>query len=259
MLDRYSIKADARERLRSAVPKPYYEGLLYLFVAGVLTALSTAMLLSNFTEANTDTYMKYILAGRYEDAVRYLRTLDPPLTDYLISHVLDLFRGIVAAGLSLFAMNTLRKKEASLWNLLDGFGRFLPLLILLLLMRFLLSFWFSLLVIPAVFAWYRYRLAVYLLIDNPQLNPFQCILLSGRMMRGKKWEMFLLDLSFLGWWLLASLPMSIGTAFGGILPMILGLLGSAAILAWLVPYHELSCVGFYEAVKTPIQSIPPED
>ena len=259
MLDRYSIKADARERLRSAVPKPYYEGLLYLFVAGVLTALSTAMLLSNFTEANTDTYMKYILAGRYEDAVRYLQTLDPPLTDYLISHVLDLFRGIVAAGLSLFAMNTLRKKEASLWNLLDGFGRFLPLLILLLMMRFLLSFWFSLLVIPAVFAWYRYRLAVYLLIDNPQLNPLQCILLSGRMMRGRKWEMFLLDLSFLGWWLLASLPMSIGTAFGGILPMILGLLGSAAILAWLVPYHELSCAGFYEAVKTPIQSIPPED
>ena len=191
--------------------------------------------------------------------MRYLQTLDPPLTDYLISHVLDLFRGIVAAGLSLFAMNTLRKKEASLWNLLDGFGRFLPLLILLLMMRFLLSFWFSLLVIPAVFAWYRYRLAVYLLIDNPQLNPLQCILLSGRIMRGKKWEMFLLDLSFLGWWLLASLPMSIGTAFGGILPMILGLLGSAAILAWLVPYHELSCVGFYEAVKTPIQSIPPED
>ena len=259
MLDRYSIKADARERLRSAVPKPYYEGLLYLFVAGVLTALSTAMLLSNFTEANTDTYMKYIMAGQIEDGVRFLQTLDPPLTDYLISHVLDLFRGIVAAGLSLFAMNTLRKKEASLWNLLDGFGRFLPLLILLLMMRFLLSFWFSLLVIPAVFAWYRYRLAVYLLIDNPQLNPFQCILLSGRMMRGRKWEMFLLDLSFLGWWLLASLPMSIGTALGGILPMILGLLGSAAILAWLVPYHELSCVGFYEAVKTPIQSIPPED
>ena len=259
MLDRYSIKADARERLRSAVPKPYYEGLLFVLVAGILSALSTAMMLSNLTEVNTDVYMKYILAGRYEDAVRYLQSFDPPLANYLISHVLDLFRGIVAAGLSLFAMNTLRKKEASLWNLLDGFGRFLPLLILLLMMRFLLSFWFSLLVIPAVFAWYRYRLAVYLLIDNPQLNPFQCILLSGRMMRGRKWEMFLLDLSFLGWWLLASLPMSIGTALGGILPMILGFLGSAAILAWLVPYHELSCVGFYEAVKTPIQSIPPED
>ena len=258
MIDRYTIKADARERLRSAEPKPYYEGLLFVLVAGILSALSTAMMLSNLTEVNTDIYMKYILAGRYEDAVRYLQTFDPPLTNYLISNVLDVFRGIVAAGLSIFAMNTLRKKEASLWNLLDGFGRFFPLLILLLIMRFLLSFWFYLLIIPAIFAFYRYRLAVYLMIDHPQLNAFQCILLSGRMMRGHKWDLFLLDLSFLGWSLLASLPISIGAVFG-LVPTILGALGSAAICAWLIPYYELSCVGFYEAVKTPIQSIPPED
>ena len=258
MIDRYTIKADARERMRSAVPKPYYEGLLFVLVAGILSALSTAMMLSNLTEVNTDIYMKYILAGRYEDAVRYLQTLDPPLTNYLISNVLDVFRGIVAAGLSIFAMNTLRKQEASLWNLLDGFGRFFPLLILLLVMRFLLSFWFYLLIIPAIFAYYRYRLAVYLMIDHPQLNAFQCILLSGRMMRGHKWDLFLLDLSFLGWSLLASLPISIGAVFG-LVPTVLGALGSAAICAWLIPYYELSCVGFYEAVKTPIQSIPPED
>ena len=258
MIDRYTIKADARERLRSAEPKPYYEGLLFVLVAGILSALSTAMMLSNLTEVNTDIYMKYILAGRYEDAVRYLQTFDPPLTNYLISNVLDVFRGIVAAGLSIFAMNTLRKKEASLWNLLDGFGRFFPLLILLLIMRFLLSFWFYLLIIPAIFAFYRYRLAVYLMIDHPQLNAFQCILLSGRMMRGKKWDLFLLDLSFFGWSLLASLPISIGAVFG-LVPTVLGALGSAAICAWLIPYYELSCVGFYEAVKTPIQSIPPED
>ena len=256
MIDRYTIKADARERMRSAVPKPYYEGLLFVLVAGILSALSTAMMLSNLTEVNTDIYMKYILAGRYEDAVRYLQTLDPPLTNYLISNVLDVFRGIVAAGLSIFAMNTLRKQEASLWNLLDGFGRFFPLLILLLIMRFLLSFWFYLLVIPGILAYYRYRLAVYLLIDHPELNAFQCLLLSGQVMRGKKWELFLLDLSFLGWALLAMLPLSIGAVFG-LVGLILGALGSAAILAWLIPYYEMSCVGFYEAVKTPIQSIPP--
>ena len=256
MIDRYSIKADARERLRHAVPRPYVEGLLFVLVAGILTALSTALMLSQFTQSNTETYMKYVLAGRYEDAMRYLQTFDPPLADYLISNVLDVFRGIVAAGLSIFAMNTLRRKEASLGNLLDGFGRFFPLLALVILMRFLLSFWFYLLVIPGILAYYRYRLAVYLLIDHPELNCFQCLLLSGQVMRGKKWELFLLDLSFLGWALLAVLPLTVGAVFG-LVGLILGALGSAAILAWLAPYYELSCVGFYEAVKTPIQSIPP--
>ena len=258
MIDRYSLKADARERLKNAVPKPYYEGLLFVLVAGILTALATALMLSRFNESSADTYMKYLMAGRYEDAVRFLGTLNPPLADYLISNVLEVLRGIVAAGLSIFAMNTLRREEASLGNLLDGFGRFFPLLILVLLMRFLLSFWFYLLVIPGVLAFYRYRLAVYLLIDHPELNAFQCLLLSGQIMRGKKWELFLLDLSFLGWALLAFLPLSLGAVFG-LVPMILGALGSAAILAWLIPYYELCCVGFYEAVKTPIQSIPPTD
>ena len=258
-IDRYSIKADARERLRSAVPRPYYEGLLFIFVAAVLTGLSMALMASRLTESNVETYMKYVMAGLYEDAVRYLRTLNPPVADYLISYVLDLFRGIVAAGLSIFAMNTLRQREASLWNLLDGFGRFFPLLILLLLTRFLVSLWTYLLVIPGIIAFYRYRLSVYLLLDHTELNPLQSILLSGQMMRGRKWELFLLDLSFLGWALLAALPLSIGAVLGGLVPLILGGLGSAAILAWLLPYYELSCVGFYEAVKIPIQSEPPEE
>lgn len=256
-IDRYTIKANAREQLHNAVPRPYFAGLLFVLVTAVLTGLSTAILAANISESTLETYTKYIMAGLYDDAVRYLQTLTPSVADSLISGVLDVLRGIVSVGLTIFAMNTLRQTSASLWNLLDGFARFFPLLLLLLLTRFLISLWTYLLVIPGIIAFYRYRLAVYLLIDHPDLNPIQCILLSGRMTRGKKWDLFVLDLSFLGWTLLAALPTSFGSAFG-LVPMILGALGSAAILAWLLPYYELSCVGFYEAVKTPIESIPPE-
>lgn len=257
-IDRPSIKAAAREQLRSAVPRPLFAGLLFVLIAGVLTGLSGAMLSSRFTENAMETYLRYVYSGLYEDAVRYLQTLNPPISNYLFSQALDLLRGIVAAGLSIFAMNTLRRKEASLWNLLDGFGRFFPLLLLLILTRFLITVWSYLLIIPGIIASYRYRFSVFLLLDHPELNPLQSILLSGKMTRGRKWELFLLDLSFLGWALLAVLPFSFGAALG-LVPLILGALLSAAILAWLIPYYELSVVGFYEAVKTPIESIPPEE
>ena len=45
----------------------------------------------------------------------------------------------------------------------------------------------------------------------------------------------------------------------GILPLILGGLGTAAILAWIFPYYEMCVVGFYEAVKTPIEIQPPDE
>ena len=258
-VDRRSIKAAARERLRSAEPRPLIEGLLFVLTAGALTGISYAMLVSNVTESGWDTYMKYIMLGRYEDGWNYLSEMAPSMPVYLISRVLDLLCALVAAGLSIFSMNTLREKEeASLWNLLDGFGRFFPLLLLLIMTRVLITVWTQLLVIPGVIAYYRYRLALYLMLDHPQINPLQAILLSGKMMQGHKWSFFLLDLSFLGWGMLALLPLLFGAALG--LPtLIAGALCSAAILVWLAPYYEMSCVGFYEAVKTPVQILPPDD
>lgn len=272
-IDRYTIKADARERLRSAVPRPYYEGLLFLLIAAILSGLSAAFLLSHFNREAFADYVQYtqdVMAAVYANpsltldsfapavTERLSKVMEPlPLIDEAIRYALALLQSFVAVGLTIFSMNTLRQKDASLWNLFDGFGRFLPLLLLLLVTRFLLYIWTSLLVIPGIIAFYRYRLAVYLLLDHPELNPIQCLLLSGQMMRGRKWELFVLDLSFLGWGLLASLPLSIGSLFG-LVPMILGALGSAAILAWLLPYYEMSCVGFYDTIKTPIRSIPPE-
>lgn len=272
-IDRKAIKAAARERLRFAVPRPYHAGLIFVLVAGILTGLGAAFFL---TRVNWDAYA---------DAIKYMfdyaaaASVDPDLTqeavtpglldrlekavgpvsglDQIIIYLLNLLRGIVGVGLTIFAMNTVRQRDASLGNLLDGFGRFFPLLVLLVLTRFLVTLWSYLLLIPGIIAFYRYRLSVYLMLDNPQLNVFHCILLSGRMMQGHKGQLFLLDLSFLGWALLAALPLSIGPAFG--LPgLIAGGLGSAAILAWLLPYFEMSCVGFYEAVKVPVYSEPPD-
>lgn len=258
-IDRYSIKADARERMRSAAPLPYREGLLYVLVIGALTVLSVLILSSKITPEATEEYLRLLMNGRYEEAVAYTDKLTPPLRDYLISFVLQLFSGIVAAGFSIFCMNTLRGKEASLWNLLDGFARFFPLLLLVFMKNSLTWLWMQLLIVPGIIAFYRYRLAVYLMVDHPELNAFQCIILSGRIMSGRKWELFVLDLSFIGWWLLAFLPFLVFSMFPGVFPLILGGIGTGAILAWLYPYYELSCVGFYEAVKTPIDIQPPDE
>lgn len=257
--DRYSLKTDARARLRSAVPRPMTEGLLYVLVVGALLTLAGLILTANITPEKSEKYMSFILNRQFMKAQDYMENLMPSTGEYLISSVLHLLSGIVAAGFSLFAMNTLRQTDASLGNLLDGFGRFFPLLLLLFLMRFLISAWFYLLVIPGFIAIYRYRMAVYLLLDHRELNPIQCLFLSAQIMRGKKWDFFLLDLSFLGWALLACLPLMLGLVLGSLPTLILGALGSAAVLIWLLPYYELCCVGFYDEIKLPVLSIPPDE
>ena len=50
---------------------------------------------------------------------------------------------------------------------------------------------------------YAYLLVPYLVAENPDLSPMEAIRLSSRMMKGHKWEAFLLELSILPWKLLS--------------------------------------------------------
>lgn len=47
-------------------------------------------------------------------------------------------------------------------------------------------------------AFYRYRMSLYLLMRAPELSPLLTMNFSKRMMKGRKWQLFTLDLSF--WW-----------------------------------------------------------
>ena len=68
-------------------------------------------------------------------------------------------------------------------------------------------------VVPGIFLHYRYRMVPYLLAENPYLPAGRAMQLSRRMMHGEKWHAFLLDLSFLGWYLLCVLTLGFGLVF----------------------------------------------
>jgi len=73
--------------------------------------------------------------------------------------------------------------------------------------------WFLLFVIPGIIKFYSYRMVPYILADNPNIGAIRAIDLSRNMMRGNKWRMFVLDLSFLGWYILGALCLGIGVFF----------------------------------------------
>ena len=64
---------------------------------------------------------------------------------------------------------------------------------------------------PGIVAAYRYRQALYLLLDHPERSAWQCLRESSALMSGHKWELFVLDLSFIGWGIVGSLCLGVGT------------------------------------------------
>ena len=77
---------------------------------------------------------------------------------------------------------------------------------------------------------YAYRMVPYLIQEYPELTPREALKLSREMMRGHKWNLFVLDLTFMGWVLLTVLTLGIG-----------GL--------WLTPYMQTTVAHYYEDLK----------
>lgn len=78
---------------------------------------------------------------------------------------------------------------------------------------FLNFLWFLLLVIPGIIKSYSYRMVPYILAENPGIGARRAVELSRRMTSGEKWRMFVLDLSFIGWYLLGLLALFVGMLF----------------------------------------------
>lgn len=73
--------------------------------------------------------------------------------------------------------------------------------------------WYLLFLIPGIIKYFSYRMVPYILADNPNIGALRAINLSRSMMNGNKWRMFVLDLSFIGWYLLGVLCLGIGVLF----------------------------------------------
>lgn len=72
-------------------------------------------------------------------------------------------------------------------------------------------------------------LTPYVIIENEDLGVFKSMKLSKKMMKGNKWKLFILYISFIGWAILSLLTLGIG-------------------FLWLRPYITLSMTNFYKEI-----------
>ncbi len=231
-MERSALKRRAHDIIISSNPRVITVGLVYLLVCLILEELGSRVLSVNISQSEAMNYLNYVSNGNYDYALSYAETMSPPATAYLIDFLLRQLKAIVSAGFVLFLLNTARNNKPAFGNLLDGFGFWLPILLLNLLRALLVSLWGLLLVVPGIIASYRYSQALYLLIDDPKKTPLQCLRESKAMMQGHKAELFKLDLSFIGWFLLSLIPVV-----------------GYAVRVWATPYFLMTRALYYEQLR----------
>lgn len=114
--------------------------------------------------------------------------------------------------------------------------------------------WTFALVIPGIIKALSYSMAPYLAAENPDIGARRSLKLSMRMMKNRKMDLFILVLSFIGWYLLTSLAcllveLPLHLILNGNLALVDTLISSVLSAAFVFPYLMLSQAGFYDNVK----------
>lgn len=229
-IHRQDIKLKSKMIIRDSDPKIIYVGLVVVLVMTLIGVLSTNLSISYDDQQRA---LNYIAMGNTTAAMRVYESAMPSAGESLIIFALELVGDIFSLGFIIFLLNSIRRAAPVWGNLLDGFGMVWRFIVLSILQWIFVFLWSLLFVIPGIIASYRYRMAVYLLIDHPEMSPMDCIRESKRMMDGHKTELFVLDLSFIGWNLLCNIPIA----------------GYAAMV-WVIPYTETVYAMYYDTLHS---------
>ena len=146
----------------------------------------------------------------------------------------EIFVLIIGGPLSVGFMNVLsqndRGEDTNPGQLFKGFSNFGRTLVGFLLSSIYTFLWSLLFIIPGIIKGLSYALVPYLQNKDSSLSGKEALKKSQELMNGHKWELFVLELSFLGWHLLSLLTCGVLEVF------------------FVTPYHNQTLYAFYEQV-----------
>lgn len=119
-----------------------------------------------------------------------------------------------------------------------GFGNWLHVVWGMILSTIYIFLWTLLLIIPGIIKSYSYALTPYILVEHPEMSANEAIEESMRLMDGHKFDLFYLQLSFIGWAILSILSLGLG-------------------FFWLIPYQMTAQAAFYRDIKN--EAMPLQD
>ena len=222
------LKQNARQLMFENAPKLFYNSGLFVILVTVLSVL-IFRLPGTIDIANMN---ERLAAGEIPSLGLLYTTFRP--AGAILAFIIFLVRHILNIGFVGYCMKIKRKQKTEYKDIFGGFLIFSKILQIFLISTIFVFLWSLLFIIPGIVASYRYRLAYYILLDDPGKGALQCLNESAVLMNGSKVDLLIIDISFIGWHIL------------NFALIILFPIPITIIYIWLSPYIGISIAGFYE-------------
>lgn len=194
-------RAELKMRGNMAFKKNYVSAVVVALLMGIFGTVSGESSARRVSE-NSDIYSGNLFnVGMITGLLAGIATVV-----ILIVLVAKVFVGnlLKMGGYRFFILN--QTAQPGIGTLLDGFrsGHYVNIVLTMFLRDLFTALWSLLLVVPGIVKHYEYLMVPYFIAENPAMDYKEAFQISKQMMDGEKMEAFIMDLSFLGWYLLSA-------------------------------------------------------
>ena len=194
-------RAELKMRGNMAFKKKYVSAVVVALLMGIFGTVSGESSARRVSE-NSDIYSGNLFnVGMITGLLAGIATVV-----ILIVLVAKVFVGnlLKMGGYRFFILN--QTAQPGIGTLLDGFrsGHYVNIVLTMFLRDLFTALWSLLLVVPGIVKHYEYLMVPYIIAENPAMDYKEAFQISKQMMDGEKMEAFIMDLSFLGWYLLSA-------------------------------------------------------
>ena len=194
-------RAELKMRGNMAFKKNYVSAVVVALLMGIFGTVSGESSARRVSE-NSDIYSGNLFnVGMITGLLAGIATVV-----ILIVLVAKVFVGnlLKMGGYRFFILN--QPAQPGIGTLLDGFrsGHYVNIVLTMFLRDLFTALWSLLLVVPGIVKHYEYLMVPYIIAENPAMDYKEAFQISKQMMDGEKMEAFIMDLSFLGWYLLSA-------------------------------------------------------
>ena len=204
-MDTSEIRRKAREHLKSNWALSIGVAAVACLLGGLL--IGTSFLPNIQFSPSREFSLLFPFTWQVTDTIRItIKSGLPSLAAFLIGGVLQL-------GYARFLLKQHDGKELDFNDLFSQFDRYGTGFAQHFLRTLYTFLWSLLLIVPGIVAALSYAMTPFILEEHPELTASEAIARSKELMDGHKMDLFLLDLTFLGWAILAALTANIGYLF----------------------------------------------
>ena len=226
-ISRPHVKQNSKVLIKERSPQVYLTAFEHMFVVWILTLLLTR--LSGYREYTEAYYSFYRATGElYTGAWPSVK-----LYAWLICIAAYLLIMIIDAGYAAYTLMVSRGQMTDSRSAMSGFDHPLKVICIGLIQKILIYVGLAFFIVPGVMAAYSYKFAYYVLADHPEYSAIECLRESRRISKGYKMQLFMLDLSFIGWRIVNAIIESV------FLPV---------VELWLLPYSGITFATYYNII-----------